>query len=41
MDEALLQYGTVWAAAGTPNAVFAVDPGRLRDAVGAIVIRVT
>jgi prolyl-tRNA editing enzyme YbaK/EbsC (Cys-tRNA(Pro) deacylase) len=40
MDEDLLQYGTVWAAAGTPNAVFAVDPGRLRDAVGATVIRV-
>lgn len=41
MDEDLLQYETVWAAAGTPNAVFAVDPGRLRDAVGAAVVRVT
>lgn len=41
MDEDLLQYGTVWAAAGTPNAVFAANPGRLRDAVGAAVIRVT
>jgi prolyl-tRNA editing enzyme YbaK/EbsC (Cys-tRNA(Pro) deacylase) len=40
-DEDLLHYGTVWAAAGTPNAVFSVDPGRLRDAVGAAVIRVT
>lgn len=40
IDEDLLQYGTVWAAAGTPNAVFSVDPGRLRDAVGAVVIRV-
>ncbi len=41
IDEDLLQYGVVWAAAGTPNAVFPVDPGRLRDAVGATVIRVT
>ena len=41
IDEDLLQYETVWAAAGTPNAVFAVDPVRLRDAVGATVIRVT
>ena len=41
IDEDLLQYGVVWAAAGTPNAVFSVDPGRLRDAVGATVIRVT
>jgi prolyl-tRNA editing enzyme YbaK/EbsC (Cys-tRNA(Pro) deacylase) len=41
IDEDLLQYGTVWAAAGTPNAVFAVDPARLRDAVGAAVTKVT
>jgi prolyl-tRNA editing enzyme YbaK/EbsC (Cys-tRNA(Pro) deacylase) len=41
IDEDLLQYGTVWAAAGTPSAVFSVDPDRLRDAVGATVIRVT
>jgi prolyl-tRNA editing enzyme YbaK/EbsC (Cys-tRNA(Pro) deacylase) len=41
IDEDLLQYRVVWAAAGTPNAVFPVDPGRLRDAVGATVIRVT
>lgn len=40
MDRDLLQYGTVWAAAGTPNAVFAVDPKALRDATGATVIRV-
>ena len=41
IDADLLQYETVWAAAGTPNAVFSVDPGRLRDAVRATVIRVT
>ncbi len=41
LDEDLLQYGTVWAAAGTPNAVFAVDPGRLRDVTHASVLKVT
>jgi prolyl-tRNA editing enzyme YbaK/EbsC (Cys-tRNA(Pro) deacylase) len=35
MDMDLLQYETVWAAAGTPNAVFSVDPEVLRAAVGA------
>ncbi len=40
IDEDLLQYITVWAAAGTPNAVFAVNPVKLRDAVGAKPIRV-
>src|SRR5262245_51540940 len=41
MDEDLLQYDTIWAAAGTPNAVFAVAPTELRAAVGAAVVRVT
>ena len=41
MDEDLLQYMTVWAAAGTPNAVFAVNPVRLREAVGARSLRVS
>jgi prolyl-tRNA editing enzyme YbaK/EbsC (Cys-tRNA(Pro) deacylase) len=40
MDEDLLQYETVWAAAGTPNAVFEVDPEALRVAVSAHVIKV-
>jgi prolyl-tRNA editing enzyme YbaK/EbsC (Cys-tRNA(Pro) deacylase) len=40
LDADLLQYGTVWAAAGTPTAVFAVDPARLRDATGAVVVDV-
>jgi prolyl-tRNA editing enzyme YbaK/EbsC (Cys-tRNA(Pro) deacylase) len=40
IDEDLLQYLTVWAAAGTPNAVFAVDPAKLREAVGARPLRV-
>ena len=31
MDEDLLQYDVVWAAAGTPNSVFPIAPGELRD----------
>jgi prolyl-tRNA editing enzyme YbaK/EbsC (Cys-tRNA(Pro) deacylase) len=41
MDEDLLQYETVWAAAGTPNAVFSVDPEALRVAVNAHSLKVT
>ena len=40
IDRDLLQYGVVWAAAGTPAAVFAADPARLRDAIKATVIDV-
>jgi prolyl-tRNA editing enzyme YbaK/EbsC (Cys-tRNA(Pro) deacylase) len=40
IDRDLLQYGVVWAAAGTPKAVFRVAPGKLRDATGAVVIDV-
>jgi Cys-tRNA(Pro) deacylase len=36
-DRDLLQYETVWAAAGTPNTVFAVDPRRLAQASGAVI----
>jgi Cys-tRNA(Pro) deacylase len=35
LDRALLEYDTVYAAAGTPNAIFAVQPERLRDITGA------
>ena len=41
MDEDLLQYETIWAAAGTPYAVFAVAPRRLQTAVNAKIIKVT
>jgi prolyl-tRNA editing enzyme YbaK/EbsC (Cys-tRNA(Pro) deacylase) len=41
IDTDLLQYGTVWAAAGTPNAVFEVDPRRLATATSAVTITVT
>lgn len=40
LDTDLLQYETVWAAAGTPNAVFAADPKRLAQATGAQTISV-
>lgn len=37
-DRDLLQYDTVWAAAGTPNTVFAIEPQRLVEASGAVVV---
>ena len=41
MDEGLLPYDVVWAAAGTPFAVFSVEPKALAGAVAARVIRMT
>jgi prolyl-tRNA editing enzyme YbaK/EbsC (Cys-tRNA(Pro) deacylase) len=41
VDADLLQYDVVWAAAGTPRAVFPVDPKRLKDVLGAPAIAVT
>lgn len=41
IDEDLLAHDVVWAAAGTPNAVFSVDPKALQAATGAQVISVT
>ena len=35
MDETLLDRETVWAAAGTPEAVFPIDPDTLREYAGA------
>lgn len=35
MDETLLEFEEVWAAAGTPDAVWPVDPAELRDLAGA------
>lgn len=40
MDEDLLKYEEVWAAAGTPHAVFKVSPTVLRDIAGAIIISI-
>ncbi|PSP79678.1 prolyl-tRNA editing protein [Halobacteriales archaeon QS_1_68_20] len=35
LDETLLDHDTVWAAAGTPETVFPIDPERLRSIVEA------
>ncbi|MFB6179509.1 MAG: YbaK/EbsC family protein [Halorientalis sp.] len=35
MDETLLDHDEVWAAAGTPEAVFPIEPDRLREFAGA------
>lgn len=40
MDEDLLQYPTVWAAAGTPSAIFPIAPTDLQRVTRARVIRV-
>jgi prolyl-tRNA editing enzyme YbaK/EbsC (Cys-tRNA(Pro) deacylase) len=40
IDRDLLGYDVVWAAAGTPRAVFAVDPKKLQATLGATVISV-
>ena len=34
LDEDLLQYATVWAAAGTPNAIFELTPAQLQAMTG-------
>ena len=41
MDRDLLKHALVWAAAGTPESVFAVEPQALMAATGATVIAVT
>src|SRR5262245_24641921 len=41
IDEDLLQFDTIWAAAGTPHAVFSVDPEELVRATRGRVLRIT
>jgi prolyl-tRNA editing enzyme YbaK/EbsC (Cys-tRNA(Pro) deacylase) len=41
MDRDLLAYDVIWAAAGTPKAVFRTEPTKLRDATKAVVVDVT
>ncbi len=41
MDVDLLQYDVVWAAAGTPRAVFPIDPKKLKDVLAAPTIAIT
>ena len=38
IDEDLLQYAEIWAAAGTPNAVFALSPADLQTMTGGRVV---
>jgi prolyl-tRNA editing enzyme YbaK/EbsC (Cys-tRNA(Pro) deacylase) len=40
IDEDLFQYGQIWGAAGTPNAVFATTPADLEKMTGGKVIKV-
>jgi prolyl-tRNA editing enzyme YbaK/EbsC (Cys-tRNA(Pro) deacylase) len=37
MDRDLLGFGSVWAAAGRPDSVFEIEPGRLRELSNAVV----
>jgi prolyl-tRNA editing enzyme YbaK/EbsC (Cys-tRNA(Pro) deacylase) len=41
IDRDLMAYDVVWAAAGTPRAIFAVAPGALADATAARIVTVT
>ena len=38
MDTDLFRFDAIWAAAGSPCSVFAIQPARLRDASGATVM---
>ncbi len=40
LDEDLLGYATIWAAAGTPNAIFELTPDDLKKMTGGKVVRV-
>jgi prolyl-tRNA editing enzyme YbaK/EbsC (Cys-tRNA(Pro) deacylase) len=40
LDEDLLAYDSIWAAAGTPNAIFELTPDELRKMTGGEVVRV-
>ena len=39
VDEDLLRYEVVWAAAGTPHAVFPIEPAELARLAGGRVVR--
>jgi prolyl-tRNA editing enzyme YbaK/EbsC (Cys-tRNA(Pro) deacylase) len=41
VDEDLLQYEEIWAAAGTPHAVFRLTPGDLVQMTGGRVVKIT
>jgi prolyl-tRNA editing enzyme YbaK/EbsC (Cys-tRNA(Pro) deacylase) len=41
MEQALLDWPTVYAAAGAPDALFPIDPNVLQQITGAVVVQVT
>jgi prolyl-tRNA editing enzyme YbaK/EbsC (Cys-tRNA(Pro) deacylase) len=41
IDQDLMQYADIWAAAGTPNAVFRLAPADLVRITGGVVVKVT
>lgn len=41
IDEDLMQYDEIWAAAGTPNAVFRLTPEQLRQITAGKVVKIT
>ena len=41
IDQDLMQYADIWAAAGTPNAVFRLTPADLVRITGGVVVKVT
>jgi len=40
LDEDLMQYDTIWAAAGTPNSLYELTPAALKEMTGGKVARV-
>ena len=40
LDEDLMKYDTIWAAAGTPNAIFELTPSQLKSMTGGTVAQV-
>ncbi len=40
LDQDLMQFKTIWAAAGTPNAIFELTPGDLQKMSGAKIVGV-
>ncbi len=40
LDEDLMQYATIWAAAGTPNSLFELTPAALKEMTGAKIAQV-
>jgi prolyl-tRNA editing enzyme YbaK/EbsC (Cys-tRNA(Pro) deacylase) len=40
LDEDLLQYDVIWAAAGTPNAVFELTPAMLKTMTNGKIVKI-